>query len=365
MNKFEFSKCYSFDDVLLKPQHSVCDSRSEIDISTIISVIKLKIPIISANMSSVTGLEMSHEIVRLGGMALLPRTISEDEVFDILRSFVDIEHPGAIGFSFGVQENWKKQVIRGIQYGGQIACLDVAHADSKKVLNVIREYFELEETKNFPTIFGNIATEQAHQRIINIIYESLSSKGKSYSDIYEYISKYISFKVGIGGGSLCTTRIMTGCGLPTFHSVLDVHSGNSDKTKIIADGGVKTSGDMVKALAAGADAVMLGGLLAGSKESPGNVIKSNNGSLYKVYRGSASFADKKERNERIAFIEGTEALVPYKGPVENIINALCDGLRSGMSYCGAMNLAELKENAQFVEITSAGLRESHPHGLLT
>jgi IMP dehydrogenase len=363
-----FKKALSFDDVLLEPQYSTCGSRNDIDISTTISGIKLKIPIISANMSSVTGKDMVSEMMRLGGMAIIPRTIPLEEVIGILEPYRNIDRvpdSGAIGVSFGVQDNWKEQVEVGIKYGADILCLDVAHADNIKVLNVVSRYMEMQETFNFPVIFGNIATERAYKNIISIVINVLKQKGLTLEKIDVYIKNNISFKVGIGGGSLCTTRIMTGCGIPTLHSVMDIFSGNCFNCGIIADGGIKSSGDIVKSLAAGANAVMLGSLLAGTKEAPGNVIKGNNGSLYKVYRGSASFADKKDRNERVAFIEGTEALVPYKGAVENIINGLCDGLRSGMSYCGAMNIAELRENARFVEITHAGLRESHPHGLLT
>ena len=161
--------------------------------------------------------------------------------------------------------------------------------------------------------------------------------------------------------SKCTTRIVTGCGLPTLQSIFDIRSsfaGNS--IKIIADGGIKSSGDIVKALAAGADAVMLGSLLAGTKEAPGSVIK-NSGGLYKVYRGSASFGQKFESGKE-GYIEGEEGLVSYKGHVATILTQLVEGIKSGCSYCGAQDLYGLKNNAEFVEITNAGHIESKAHG---
>jgi len=166
--------------------------------------------------------------------------------------------------------------------------------------------------------------------------------------------------------SLCTTRIKTGCGIPTFQSIMDI-SGYmrtvGDPVGIIADGGIKYSGDVVKCLAAGASAVMVGKLFAGTDESPGSVIKAGDGGLYKIYRGSASYGDKKLRGEETNNIEGEETLVPYSYEnVSDIIKDLKDGCRSGFSYCGAYNITELQERAEFTEITNSGYIESTPHG---
>lgn len=161
--------------------------------------------------------------------------------------------------------------------------------------------------------------------------------------------------------SVCTTRIQTGCGVPTLQSVIDVAEGNR---WIIADGGIKNSGDIVKSLAAGADAVMLGSLLAGTDEAPGEVIKGSRGGKYKIYRGAASYGAKKEFFSKAEYVEGEETLVPYKGSVEKIIKKLCEGIRSGFSYCGSHNLKELQNKATFIRISSSGMKESKPHGLL-
>jgi hypothetical protein len=161
--------------------------------------------------------------------------------------------------------------------------------------------------------------------------------------------------------SQCTTRIVTGCGLPTLESIFRIRiSLPNPNLKLIADGGIKNSGDIVKVLAAGANAVMLGHLLAGAKETPGNVIKYKGG-LYKIYRGSASFGQKFDVGKD-GFVEGEETLVSYKSQVTTTLTQLIEGVRSGCSYCGAVTLEELQENAEFVHITDSGYVESTAHG---
>jgi IMP dehydrogenase len=171
----------------------------------------------------------------------------------------------------------------------------------------------------------------------------------------------VAFKASIGGGSLCTTRIMTGYGIPTLQAIWDINEAHGHAISIIGDGGIKNSGDIVKSLAAGADAVMLGNLLAGTDEAPGNIIKAKD-LLYKVYRGSASFGDKALRGEETRNVEGDEALVPYKGSVKRVIAGLLDGVRSGFSYGGAASIHELQAHAEFVEISAHGFQESLAHG---
>jgi IMP dehydrogenase len=230
----------------------------------------------------------------------------------------------------------------------QVACLDVAHADSSRVLDLLRSYFG--DFRDYPLIIGNIATADGARRLMEAI-------PKRY---YETTA----LKVGIGGGSLCTTRIKTGFGIPTLQSVADVREVTSGSPDIIADGGISSSGDIVKSLVAGADAVMLGSLLAGTEEAPGELIRGEHGILMKQYRGSASFSDKQKRGEATRNVEGESTLVPYRGKVTDVIADLLDGIRSGLSYGGSSNIRELQDNVEFAEITTHGYRESLAHGKL-
>lgn len=346
-------KALSFDDVLVVPQYSNIQSRRETDLSTSISTVELRIPIISANMSSISGVEMLFKMGQIGGLGILHRFNSINE----MRSDLDkIPSDFKYGFSFGIDNLWKDRVEAGFDSGAAIACLDVAHAHHEETLKVVFDYFR--KFRNMPLIIGNIATSTAVMQYANLIPKDQRS--------------FVTFKVGIGGGSLCTTRIQTGCGIPTFQSIIDVRESINaieyenlphPQISLIADGGIKNSGDIVKAIGAGANAVMLGSLLAGTEECPTSIIKGGDGTLYKVYRGSASYGDKKLRGEEPKNVEGTETLVPYQGLVEKVINHLNDGIRSGLSYSGCKSVAELIGQAQFVEISPAGYQESKPHGI--
>ena len=347
----------SFDDVLLVPKRTFGGSRSKVDVSTIICGYKMQIPIFSANMSSVTEEAMAVAMRRNGGLGILHRMCTPSEnskmvakVYSSLSETDCIKTPVFISLPSNSEEaiNRIKDVKEYHPYG---FCIDVAHADSPDVEFCVGEI--LKEFPDIKLIIGNYATPKGIDNLLNFVYKK--------NLLNEAFYERTDFKIGLGGGSKCTTRIVTGCGLPTLQSILDIRSsfaGNS--IKIIADGGIKSSGDIVKALAAGADAVMLGGLLAGTKEAPGSVIK-NSGGLYKVYRGSASFGQKFESGKE-GYIEGEEGLVSYKGHVATILTQLVEGIKSGCSYCGAQDLYGLKNNAEFVEITNAGHIESKAHG---
>ena len=229
-----------------------------------------------------------------------------------------------------------------------IVCLDVAHADSNRVLELLQSYFK--DYGDYPLIIGNIAAADAARRLKDAIPE------RYYGSV--------ALKVGIGGGSLCTTRIKTGFGMPTLQSVADVREVTAGLPDIIADGGIASSGDIVKSLVAGANAVMLGSLLAGTEEAPGELIRDDHGTLMKQYRGSASFSDKLKRGEATRNVEGESTLVPYRGKVADVIGDLLDGIRSGLSYGGSADIQGLQENVEFAEITTHGYRESLPHGKL-
>jgi IMP dehydrogenase len=329
----------SFDDVLLQPQKSSGISRKLVSLETNIGSIFLKIPIIAANMPSVCETDMAVSLGKLGGLGIIHRMQSiESESCMVYEAKTKLGGRGYVGAAIGIGEDWLVRANELIKSGVDIICLDVAHGYQDSVCEIHEEF--LEKFPECPLIVGNIATAEAAQ---------------AFSD-------NAILKVGIGGGSVCTTRIKTGCGVPTFQSVIDVAS--SKKCDIVADGGIKTSGDIVKSIAAGAKVVMLGNLLAGTDEAPGEIIKGIDGNKYKIYRGAASFGAKREFFGQAEYIEGEETLIPYRGPVEKVILKLCEGIRSGLSYCGSVSLNELQEKSRFIRITSAGYKESIAHGLL-
>jgi len=333
------TEAVTFDDVLLVPNRSDIESRKNIDTSSRIGNIHVTMPIIAANMATICEWKMASTMHAHGGLGIIHRFNSVDQQARQVTMCT-------CGISVGIDYDWIDRIHSCDTV--KLVCIDVAHAHSNRTLKVLKEILQ-----NFPkinVIVGNIATKEAYKFLIKSIEESDFSR--------------IAVKVGIGGGSLCTTRIQTGCGYPTLQSVLDIAQErrytDTHEVGIIADGGIRSSGDIVKCLAAGANAVMLGSMLAGTDETPGNVIK-HNGKLYKIYRGSASYASKEQANSEIEHIEGAETLVPYKGKVSKVLYSIMDGVRSGMSYCGASDLAQLRENAKFVKVSTNGTRESHPH----
>jgi IMP dehydrogenase len=335
-------KAYSFDDVMLVPRYSKMNSRADADLSTSVAGVALRIPIIAANMSSVCEDTMGIAMGELGGLGIIHRMCSVERQKQMVRTVHDAGC--AVGFSIGVGPDWRERMDACRKYAA-IVCLDVAHGHHLRVSELLKAYFEA--YGDYPIIVGQIATADA--------------AGMFIEEIPHKYQPSVAFKASIGGGSLCTTRIMTGYGIPTLQAIADINEVYGHAISIIGDGGIKNSGDIVKSLAAGADAVMLGNLLAGTDESPGNIIKSKD-LLYKVYRGSASFGDKALRGEETRNVEGEEALVPYKGSVHRVIAGLLDGVRSGFSYGGAVSIHELQAHSEFVEITAHGFAESQAHG---
>jgi IMP dehydrogenase len=296
-------------------------------------------------MSSVCEAGMAIALGRIGGLGIIHRMCSVDEEREMLCQASAGGAQLQVGFSIGVGPDWRDR-MKACRPHAQIVCLDVAHADSNRVLDLLQSYFK--DFGGYPLIIGNIATADAARRLKEAIPE------RYYGSI--------ALKVGIGGGSLCTTRIKTGFGMPTLQSVADVREATSGVPDMIADGGIASSGDIVKSLVAGANAVMLGSLLAGTEEAPGDLIRDDHGTLMKQYRGSASFSDKQKRGEATRNVEGESTLVPYRGKVGDVIGDLLDGIRSGLSYGGSSDIQGLQDNVEFAEITSHGYRESLPHG---
>lgn len=257
--------------------------------------------------------------------------------------------------AMGVGESGLCRLDLLVEAGVDVAVVDTAHGHTRKVLDTVsaaRKRFP-----QLPIIAGNVATAEGTRALIDAGADAV--------------------KVGIGAGSICTTRVIAGAGMPQFSAVMEcAQEAHARGVPCIADGGIKYSGDMVKALAAGADAVMLGSMLAGLAESPGDIILYE-GKRYKVYRGMGSLgamqgegadrygsgqATRQERDKLVP--EGVEGQVPYRGKLGDVVYQLIGGLQSGMGYVGACSLEELRDKARFVRITNAGLLESHPHGVL-
>ena len=255
-----------------------------------------------------------------------------------------------VGAAIGVKGDFLERARALEKVEVDVLVLDIAHGHSLHAIEAIRK---IKKNLDIPLIAGNVATQQGTLDLI-----------KAGAD---------SIKVGVGSGSICITRIVTGSGVPQLTALVDcAQVTRENDVTLIADGGIRNSGDITKALVAGADTVMVGSLLAGTDESPGEIVYRGN-YRYKVTRGMASMAARKDQLARSSKInvgnqeiddyvpEGVEAIVPYKGSAVNVVRQLVGGLRSGLSYCGASNLQELRKNGEFVRITEVGLKESMPH----
>ena len=334
---------YSFDDVLLVPQHSEIASRKDVDLSTQLGSLNLTLPLLSANMDSVTEFNMSFAMGKAGGAGVLHRFASVDEQVSWVRQCISNCVPSIISVGVNIEEARK---ILGKVYAADIintldaVCVDVAHGDHYRVVAIIK----------------NIRNRYPH---LDIIAGNVATKAGAYC-LVEAGANII--KVGIGPGSVCSTRIVTGHGMPQLSAIIEISECIKPRgAYVIADGGIRYPGDIVKALAAGADAVMLGSLLAGTDEAAGERIVEH-GMAYKTFRGMASRDIQiQKRAGQTLRVEGVTAKVPYRGPVSDTLDNLEAGIRSGFSYSGANNLAELRDVAEFVVVTGNTLKESHPH----
>ena len=358
-------KGLTFDDVLLIPAESHVLPNG-VDLSTKLSDnLQLKIPLISAGMDTVTEGAMAIAMALQGGLGVVHKNMSINaqagEVANVksvqvpanvTKAAVDSQNRLLVAAAVGVTSDTFERAEALLEAGADAIVIDTAHGHSAGVLHKIKEIRD-----HFPDvtlIAGNVATGDGTRALFDAGVDVV--------------------KVGIGPGSICTTRIVAGVGVPQITAIYDAASAAREYGKpIIADGGIKYSGDVVKALAAGGNAVMLGSMLSGTTEAPGEIFEDN-GKKYKRYRGMGSVGAMAQShgssdryfqggvNEANKLVpEGVEARVEYKGDVSDVIFQIDGGLRSGMGYCGAANIPELIEKAQFVQITNAGLRESHPH----
>lgn len=337
----------TFDDVLLVPKLTRLKSRNDVNLSTFLTPkIKLKIPLISANMDTVTESEMAIALGELGGIGIIHRFLSIKDQINLVREVK--KKKIKVGAAIGINNDYLERAKALIKEKVDVIVIDIAHGHSAHLIKVLRQLKN--QFAQFEFIAGNVATAAAT--------ETLIKNGAS------------AVKVGIGPGALCTTRIVAGAGVPQLTAINEcAEVARKYKIPIIADGGIRYSGDIVKALAAGASTVMIGGLFAGCEESPAVTFYRNN-KKYKLTRGMASLTaniDRQNKDEKIKrdlknyASEGVEAIVPYIGSVKDLANQLLGGIRSGFSYCGAKNINELWKNAEFIRITNSGLIESHPH----
>ena len=340
----------TFDDVLLLPRYSsVLPSKTNIYLK-LTKKISLKVPFLSSAMDTVTESKMAIAIAKEGGIGVIHRNLN---VKDQSQEVKKVKNKRLIvGAAIGTNKEDLDRARSLLINGVDLIVIDTAHGHSEKVLKTLSKLKKI--VKEVPICVGNIATGEAAKRLYN-----------SGADI---------IKVGIGPGSICTTRMVAGIGVPQISAIMEVKKAlNKKSVKIISDGGIKFSGDIAKALAAGADAIMMGSIFAGTEESPGKKFKVK-GKLFKEYRGmgsigamSAGSANRyfqKNFKDKSKFVpEGVEGRVEYKGKVSKIIYQLQGGLRSSMGYIGAQNLDEINKKAKFIKITKAGFYESMVHSV--
>lgn len=357
------STALTFDDVLLVPAYSEVLPREVSTKASFTRNISLNIPIVSAAMDTVSEKAMAIMLARKGGISVVHKNMSIEAQARQIREVkeypaegdkipcLDAEGRLRVAAGVGITTDVLDRVTALVEAGVDAIVLDSAHGDSHGVVEALRKikavYPELD------TVVGNIATAEAAARLIEAGADSL--------------------KVGIGPGSICTTRIIAGVGVPQISAIYDVaKAAEGSGVPVIADGGLRYSGDIVKALAAGGDSVMIGSMFAGTDEAPGEIFEEN-GRKFKSYRGMGSvdamkagsrdryFQDGEDSTKKLV-PEGVVARVPYKGSVGDIIYQLVGGIRSGMGYCGAADIDAL-HSARFVRITANGLVENHPHDI--
>ena len=341
----------TFDDVTLAPKYSEI-LPSQVDTSIkLTNYLKLKIPLLSSAMDTVTESKMAIAIAKAGGIGVIHRNL------DIKKQIEEIKKVKKqkliVGAAVGAGSNELLRTKEILKEGVNLIVVDTAHGHTKKVSEIIK-YIIRNKDKKIALCAGNIATPEAASFLLKLGVDII--------------------KVGIGPGSICTTRLVAGIGVPQLSAILSVRKGVKNKqVKIIADGGIKYSGDLAKAFAAGADAVMIGSLFAGTDEAPGKKIKRN-GKFFKSFRGMGSVgamnkgsADRyfqfKQKDISKYVAEGVEGFAKYKGDVGSIIYKLIGGLRSSMGYLGSKQVKNLRNKPQFIKITKAGFYESMVHNV--
>ena len=346
-----FKEALTFDDVTLVPKYSSVLPSDVITETSLSKNLHLKIPLITSAMDTVTESKMAIAIAKAGGIGVIHRNL------DVKKQILEIKKVKSqkllVGAAVGAGDNEFIRAKKILKENIDLLVVDTAHGHTKKVGEIITKIKKI-KPKKVTLCAGNVATSEAASFLVKLGVDII--------------------KVGIGPGSICTTRLVAGIGVPQLSAILNVKKGlKKKKVSIIADGGIKFSGDIAKALAAGADAVMIGSLFAGTDEAPGKIIKKN-GKLYKSFRGMGSIgamnkgsADRyyqlKQKDKSKYVPEGVEGFVKYKGKVDKIFYKLIGGLKSSMGYLGAKKINLLRTNPRFVKITKAGFYESMVHNI--
>jgi IMP dehydrogenase len=342
----------TYDDVLLLPNYSeVSPSKTKLKCQ-LTNKIEMDMPIIASPMDTVCEAEMAEGMAKLGGLGIIHRNLTIEDQVDQLKAVMDkdLQVAAAVGEGSDLEERTDALA----KAGAKILCVDSGHGNSAHVIEITKQIKD--KYPDIELISGNVATYEGAKRLF-----------KAGADV---------IRTGMGPGSICTTRVVSAMGVPQLTAVVETVRAAKEMDKhVIADGGIKTSGDMVKALAAGASSVMLGSLLAKTDKAPGEVLKLN-GKLFKTYRGMGSRPAMKKgsatrygqdpdtTDDKKLVPEGIEALVEFKGALEYQIYQLLGGLKSGMSYLGARTLQELHKKARFIRISQASLLESKPHSVI-
>jgi IMP dehydrogenase len=337
----------TFDDVLLQPRRSSVRSRQDVSLATsICRGVELDIPIISANMDTVTESAMASAMAELGGAGIVHRFCSIERQVEMVRASLSNDEKSIVGAAVGTDHDMAERADAVCEAGASVLVLDVAHGHSEHVIASTRELAT--RYPNVGVIAGNVAT-----------YSGAADLAEAGAD---------AIKVGIGPGGVCTTRIVAGVGVPQLSAIAACASAG---VPVIADGGIRNSGDIAKALAVGASTVMIGSLFAGTKQSPGDVEQTDRG-LVKRVRGMASFEAVSARAQRQGepvdaeyfeqrTPEGVEGVVAYRGEVSKLVGQLLAGLKSAMSYSDARTIPEFWDRAEMIRVTPIGLAENGPH----
>lgn len=333
---------YTFNDVLIEPQFSTIESRSQVSLHSK----GLDLPILTANMDTVTESQMSNAMSECGGAGVLHRFMTIDQNVRMFKDTLNSKTPAWV--SVGVSNHEFERASALIKAGAQNVVIDVAHGAQMQVANFASRLLELSE--HFNLVVGNFA---GNQSIVDFIQHVKHDPNRP-----------IGIKIGIGPGAMCTTRVKTGVGVPQLSAIQDAAKLKEDlNVWLIADGGLKTPGDIAKALGAGADMVMVGGMVAGTHETPGELVYINQ-NTFKKYRGSASKESYEAQNKtgKHRTAEGESTLVPYKGSVSAVMEDIEGGLRSSFTYVGAKNIQEFHKRVKFQMVSSHSHVEGTAHG---
>ena len=344
-------RALTYDDVNIVPKYSELESRGDVKLNTRFTKnTEITIPIVASPMDTVTELDMAREMMELGGVGIVHRFMSIEKQAKMINELcympgtehIIVNKASPRCAAVGVTEDYLERSQELVKNGCNVLLIDVAHGHHKLVGEAIEEIKT--RLSSVEVIAGSVATGEA--------CEYLCERGAD------------AIRIGTGNGSLCETRIRTGVGIPTVSAIIDcVAVADTYNTPVIADGGIRNIGDVCKGLACGADSVMLGSLLSGTKETPGTIEKIGewpNEQLYKKYRGSASLDSKHDRGDD-KNVEGNHKVIQYKGKVKRIIQDIQEGIRSSFSYVGANDISEFHSKIELIEITRAGNLEGKPH----